>query len=249
MILAQLSRLLGECQNIVAFLSPHFCVLCDCTSRNPFDLCPVCTDMLSENRHACAVCGLPMHASSPRVCGACLTHPPPYSATLACFQYSLPADYFVCELKFSGKLVFGRLLGELMAREVMARGVVLPEALVPVPLGADRLLGRGFNQSAEIAYACSRALVGPAVDTSLVRRVRDTHPQSQLKAIERRKNIRGAFSVAPRAAGYRHVALVDDVMTTGSTVAEIARRLRAAGVQRVDVWVAARVGAEPDSIS
>ena len=244
MILAQLSRVLGKCQNIVASLAPHVCVLCDSTSPNPLDLCPVCLEMLSEIRHACTVCGSPLSKKGNAVCGRCLQDRPPFTTTLSCYHYTLPADFFVCELKFAGKLVYARLLGELMAREVIARGVLLPEVLVPIPLGSNRLLSRGFNQSAEIAVACSRALVGPPVDTTLVKRVRETQPQSQLKAAERHHNILGAFRLQPPAETYRHVALVDDVMTSGSTVREVAGLLRNAGVERVDVWVAARAGGE-----
>ncbi|MDO6459207.1 ComF family protein [Granulosicoccaceae sp. 1_MG-2023] len=240
MILSQLSRLLGKCQNIVAQSFPHYCLLCDSASHTHLDLCPVCRGMLSENRQACTVCGRPLATDTRVVCGACLRDPPPFSATFACFRYCLPADYFVRELKFGGNTVYARLLGELMADEIRARGVVLPQALVPVPLGRARLLSRGFNQSAEIAAVCSAALKGPPLDLTLVRRVRETVPQSQLSQRERHRNIRNAFRVEARAGAYAHLALVDDVMTTGSTVREISRALKRAGVQRVDIWVAAR---------
>ena len=114
----------------------------------------------------------------------------------------------------------------------------LPEYIVPVPLHSRRISQRGFNQSLELAKQLSRAL-GVALDANTVTRTRHTAPQTGLSEQERRKNVRGTFHVSADMQG-KHVAIVDDVMTTGSTVGELARTLKRVGVQRVDVWALAR---------
>jgi ComF family protein len=137
------------------------------------------------------------------------------------------------------------VLGVLLARSVLERAVELPALLVPVPLHDARLRDRGFNQAAALARYAGRMLGIPCAPRAL-RRVRDTPSQTALSEPERHRNVRGAFAVnGPKAlrglSVARHVAVVDDVMTTGSTLAEIQSVLLAAGVRRVDQWAVARV--------
>jgi ComF family protein len=142
-------------------------------------------------------------------------------------------------LKFGRSLAAGRVLGELWIDALRDAPPVLPHALVPVPLHADRLRERGYNQALELARPLAAALQIPLRD-DLLARVRATSAQSNLDAAERRKNLRGAFRAADTAAPPAHVAVVDDVMTTGATLRECARTLLRAGAERVDVWALAR---------
>ena len=169
-------------------------------------------------------------------------NPPDFNATIAPFHYASPIDYLLGRLKFQGKLVYARVLGSLAAEAIIESGIELPECVIPVPLHARRLRERGFNQSQELARYIARRLDVPLVN-DMVERTKNTRPQMQLDAKERRKNVRNAFTLTS-AEPWQHVAIVDDVMTTGNTVAELARILKSAGVRTVDVWTVARTHLE-----
>jgi ComF family protein len=163
--------------------------------------------------------------------------PPPYSATTAAFVYAFPVDRLLPRLKFHADLAAGAVLADVMMPAFAAAD--RPDVLVPVPLHRSRLRQRGYDQALELARPLARSL-GLPVQADGLRRVRATGAQSELDARHRRDNLRGAFACDRRRDPPRHVALFDDVMTTGTTVAETARVLLAAGVERVDVWVVAR---------
>jgi ComF family protein len=189
----------------------------------------------------CLRCGWPL--TGPRevdLCGRCQRHPPVFAATTAALRYRPPADYLIRRLKFAGELALAPLLAELLAERLTRREAPLPECLLPVPLHRSRLRERGFNQATEIARRLGCRL-GLPVNRSVCRRVRRTGAQSLLPVSARRKNVRDAFAVTgnPRL---RHVALVDDVMTSGHTASELARMLARAGVATIEVWVVARAG-------
>jgi ComF family protein len=149
-------------------------------------------------------------------------------------------DYLLQRLKFHRRLEVAPLLGALLAEGLPARGTALPEVLLPVPLHPQRLRERGYNQSLELARVLSRRLAIP-VQTGLCVRTRATAPQTALDGVERRRNLRGAFVMQGEAIPSQ-VAIIDDVVTTGATVHELARTLRRAGVARVEVWACARAG-------
>ena len=142
-------------------------------------------------------------------------------------------------LKYHAGFLHAHALGTLMARELARRRAPLPQLLIPVPLHRQRLFWRGYNQAAELARAMTRTL-GVAVDSGAARRVRRTDDQIGRSAAERRRNVKGAFALERPLDGL-HVALLDDVMTTGATLAELARSCRHAGARRIEVWAAARV--------
>jgi ComF family protein len=144
----------------------------------------------------------------------------------------------VGDAKFRGRLNAVRLLGQLLAGSILASGQALPDVLVPVPLHRGRLAERGYNQALEIARVVGRALALP-VDPDCCERRLATLPQAALDVGARRRNIRGAFGVRASLA-WRHLAILDDVVTTGSTVEELARVLRRAGAERIQVWAVAR---------
>lgn len=219
-------------------LLPPYCVLCQLPSGFGC-LCRSCREQLVPPGPHCRRCGLPLSRSHDRVCGRCLQRRLPYDSTVYPLQYRFPADRLVQALKFNGQLVAGRILAGLMHERVSKSNAPLPDALVPVPLHAWRLFQRGFNQSHELAAHLSAAL-GIPLQAAVLQRRRHTRAQSGLDRKQRRRNLRGAFCWRGRQEPARHIALIDDVMTTGTTVGECARVLKKAGAKRVDVWVAAR---------
>jgi len=154
-------------------------------------------------------------------------------------RYEFPVDGLVQSLKFKRQLAEGRVLSHMMCEYISYQDTRLPDALIPVPLHRVRMIKRGFNQAYELASHISRTLSIP-LHTGGLRRGRNTHAQSGLNRQQRRRNVRGAFYWRGRKVPPAHIALVDDVMTTGTTVSECARVLKKAGARRVDIWVAAR---------
>jgi ComF family protein len=222
-------------------LWPSVCILCRRRGELSVDLCPACEADLVPNGHACATCAEPLSiAQEPSICGACLQRPPAFESSFVPFRYAYPIDHLVRGLKFRGELACGRVLGELLAARVLARDAVLPELIIPVPLAQQRYRRRGFNQANELALPIQRATRIP-VRNDLVVRHRETAEQAALDLESRRKNVRHAFTIV-RALPARHVAILDDVVTTGSTVGEVAGVLRDAGAERVEVWAVCRAG-------
>ena len=180
----------------------------------------------------CAVCAVPL--ASATVCGACLNRPPSFDGLSAVFTYDFPVDALIHAFKYGGRLGLAPALGEVLA----AAGAPAADVLVPVPLAPRRLRERGFNQALELARFVARRH-GIPILTGACRRVADTPPQAALPWRERAKNVRRAFVCDAALSGLR-VAVVDDVVTTGATLNEIARSLRKAGAASVVGWVLAR---------
>jgi len=194
-------------------------------------LCAACRAELPRLQGAlCPRCALPSPGAA--LCGRCLADTPEYDATVAPLAYDFPADALVHALKFRGELSLASFLGKLLAERIPQRETI--DLVIPVPLSAARLRGRGYNQALEIA----RHLPGKLDFSSCVRE-RDATPQTELPWAERRRNVRGAFACRRSLEGAR-VAVVDDVMTTGATLDEVARTLKRAGAARVVNWVLAR---------
>ena len=220
------------------FLLPPRCLLCGQPSASVC-LCEPCRMDLPGPGPHCYQCGLPLGSPKDRVCGACIQSPPPFTRTVCPLRYQFPADRLVQAFKFSRQLAAGRVLSHLLCECVNARQVSLPDMLIPVPLHNLRMIKRGFNQACELGAYASHRLKVPLLTTGL-RRHRHTRAQSGLSRKQRRKNVRGAFYWHGLVKPGRHVALIDDVMTTGTTVSECARVLKKAGAKRVDIWVATR---------
>lgn len=182
-------------------------------------------------------CAIPLPEPATE-CGRCLRRPPDFDAALAPLIYGFPVDRLLPRFKFHGDLAAGRLLAATLLSAASAAPGARPATLIPVPLHRTRLRERGYNQALELARPIARQLGIPLAPDAL-ERVRPTRAQSELGALDRRRNVRGAFVVRGRTLP-DHVALVDDVMTTGATLSECARVLKRAGVARVDVWVVAR---------
>lgn len=216
--------------------SAGLCALCGAPSAG-LDLCSGCRTELPRIETACARCAVPLPMGAGSLCAQCLIKPPSFDSALCPYRYEAPLNGLIKKLKYHGQLAAGRLLGQLLAEAVRARAEPLPDVLIPVPLHATRLRARGFNQSHELALPIARAFKLP-VQPQLVERRHATAPQSGLGAAKRRRNVRGAF--AATATSPPNVVIVDDVMTTGCTVDELARVLRKAGAHSVRVWALAR---------
>lgn len=212
------------------------CTLCGAPETHAASLCAGCHRDLPWLGASCANCALPLPAEG--LCRACSSRPPPFDSVRSAFRYATPVDGWILGLKFHGRLAHARTLGELMAGRLATGGAPLPQLLLPVPLHARRLRMRGYNQALELARVLSRRL-GIALDATAAARVRTTAEQTRLSAVERRRNLRGAFKARRDLSGLR-IAVVDDVMTTGATAAELARTLRKAGASHIEVWTAAR---------
>ncbi len=232
--------------SIQTLLYPPRCQLCGGKVSGDPDLCAPCRRELPHNAHPCPRCALPMPAAAPagQPCGHCRKHPPPFQRCIAPFLYAPPLDHLITGLKFQGRLTAGRLLSALLADHLeQAATDDWPEALVPIPLHPTRLRSRGYNQALELARPLGRRFGIPLLPR-LCRRTRATAPQREQHLEQRHRNLRGAFRVSS-APVFRHLAIVDDVVTTGATAAELARVLLRAGARRVDVWSVARTPRDP----
>lgn len=220
--------------SLVDGLLPRQCRFCDLPGVGP--VCADCRRELPWNDPACPGCALPSPVGAP--CADCLKRPRAFDAAFAAFRYAAPAAQAVLGLKYAARFTEARWLAEAMAGALRERSAPLPDLLLPVPLHRGRLFRRGHNQALELARRLGAEL-GIAVDARAARRRRATPDQIGLTAVQRRRNLKGAFAVGPQVAR-RHVALLDDVMTTGATLEELARTCKAAGAARVEAWAVAR---------
>jgi ComF family protein len=218
---------------------PSQCEVCRLWGR--LQVCSSCTQRFAAPVPRCACCGLKLGVAQAR-CGDCLQHPPPFVHTVCAADYGFPWDDLVTRFKFHQQPELARALAAVLAQAVHHSGLPLPQQVLPVPLAAPRLAQRGYNQAWELARRVAHSLQLPA-QASLLWRVLDTPHQANLARAERQHNLRGAFMVNPTALAQcagQHLALVDDVMTTGATLREAAAALMQAGAAQVDVWVLAR---------
>jgi len=215
---------------------PQNCAFCTAPCGDLL-VCAACCAGLPRIASACPLCALP--APGGVVCGACLARPPPFAAAFAAFAYAFPVDRFLQAFKYGGQLSHADFLAEGLSACVARRpaGTPWPDALVALPLAPSRQRARGFDQAAEIARRVARITGVPKV-TGL-RRTRDTPAQAALPWKARARNVRGAFA-ADASLGGRRIAIVDDVMTTGATLASAAGAVLRAGASGVEAWTVAR---------
>ena len=228
-----------------ALRRPGTCLLCDGPADTTHALCGACQDELPWLGPHCSVCALPLPAAG-LTCAHCLRRAPAFARVEAPWRYAFPVDALITRFKHHSAWPLGRLLGALLAehlRHAHLEGLPRPDLLLPVPLARPRLRQRGFNQAALLARWLGDAL-RISVRDDLLLRPQDTATQQGLDAVARRRNLRGAFALAdPQAVSGRHVALVDDVLTTGATAEALASLLVKAGAARVDVYCLARTPA------
>ena len=232
------SRPPNQLTALIQRLWPGRCLLCGEATTNK-RMCAACQQDLPRNHCPCPHCAQPMPAPAATACAACLHRTPIFSRVIAPWIYALPVDHLLHRFKYHGQLGYGDLLGSLLAEHLSTTltEAQRPGLILPVPLHPARQRRRGFNQALELARPVAQRLNVP-LESRRLRRIRATPEQVQLNARARRRNLRGAFSF--RGTCPAHVAIMDDVFTTGSTAAEIARVLRRAGAERIEVWCVAR---------
>ncbi|VAX14276.1 Competence protein F homolog, phosphoribosyltransferase domain; protein YhgH required for utilization of DNA as sole source of carbon and energy [hydrothermal vent metagenome] len=215
------------------------CLLCGTADSNHLGICGACEQALPHNFSACRRCALPIpDTGHAQLCGQCLASPPTCYQAQVPYIYAAPLDALITGLKFRQQLYSAQLLGGLLAQHLRANLHTYPECIVPVPLHPHRLRERGYNQALELALPLARSLeIG--LEKNLVQRVRQTRPQSELKLAYRGTNLRQAFQLK-RSPNYRHIALVDDVITSGHTVNALAQEFHRQGVEKIEVWAIAR---------
>jgi len=234
-------KIVDKCTNIIRkLLQSQHCYLCDNHNNDSYyDICHDCIAELPYKNQSCSRCAIPMDSIKSPVCGHCISQPPSYDVLLSPFEYHFPIDKFITELKFRHKLYSAHTLGHLFSEFIKTKSTPLPECIIPVPLHPKRLRQRGYNQSLEIARIVSKNLKIP-INRKLCERVKNTAPQTGLDAKNREQNIRNAFRII-QAKHYNHVAILDDVVTTGHTVEALAKLLRQQGISVIQVWSVARV--------
>lgn len=220
---------------------PQRCQLCAAASGVDL-VCSSCSRDLPRLQVSCPICALPVPHRQSGGCGACLVHPPPFDATVAAFTYAFPIDRLVHAFKYRGRLALAEWFATALLAAVDASGPAAPDVLIALPLSPARQRERGYNQAAEIAR-CIAAIRGVPLVADGVRRIRSTPPQAALAWSARARNVRGAFRCDVELAGL-NIAVVDDVMTTGASLAEFAATLRAAGAMSVQNWIVARTLAD-----
>jgi ComF family protein len=220
---------------LLAAWMPPPCVFCGATGRHDGVCAPCRADLPGWSAARCPICAI--ETANAHTCGRCLQTPPAFVRTVAAASYAFPLDAAIVRLKYGKTLTLVSALASLLQHAVGEEA--RPHAIVPMPLSAARLRERGFNQAAELAGVATVHLKIPVLLDAAMR-TRDSVPQASLPLAERKSNVRGAFTCrADRVSGL-HVAIVDDVMTTGASLEELASELRRAGAQSVTCWVVAR---------
>lgn len=221
------------------------CVICQTKSDNPSDLCHDCLLLFKPLESACLLCALPFSLQPANtLCGNCIKSPPTFNRVMALWRYEGIVPHFVGQLKYHQKLIHAKIIGSLLQAALLktVEHKPLPELIIPVPLHPNRLKTRGFNQALEIAKPIARALSIPLMVKGC-ERIRDTPEQSQLPLSQRARNLKNAFLIT-RPIKEKHIAIVDDVVTTTHTVNALATALKAAGAHHIEIWCAARTPKE-----
>lgn len=237
---------------------PSDCFLCGCevnslrhSSNNRLNspiICLDCHSRLPRPKNTCSTCGLPLYPSSDLLhqnkpnylsCGECLKSSPVYNRTISGFHYRDPINQLIARVKFSADFKLLPLLCEYLLDEIHHgyKEASLPNAIIAIPLHKSKYLQRGFNQSDLIAKKVAGKLSIPVLQKGITR-TRATKAQLGLSANERKKNVKGAFNIDIKLP--KHIAIVDDVVTTGTTVSELAKQARQQGALKIDIWCLAR---------
>lgn len=215
---------------------PAICILCNQYHQGLVAVCHACIELLSPIGTSCLHCALPLPETSFLVCGQCCKKKPTFDNTFSAYHFEEPLRSLLHEFKYHEGLYLSSFLATLILKALTPKALIT-ECLIPVPLHPARLKQRGFNHAAELVKYLSRVLKIPCA-LSHCRKIINTAPQAELSAPDRRNNLCGAFYAKPLP--YQHVTLVDDLLTTGSTVNELAKTLKEQGVHQVDVWTCAR---------
>ena len=218
-------------------LLPGRCVLCTGATHRFLDLCVDCESDLPKLDNPCWRCGLtvPIHQD---LCAKCIIYPPPFSHCFAALAYGPPVDKLIGQFKNHQKIIIGKILAQLLADAYLKHHLIFPDYWIPVPLHKDRLKSRGFNQALEIAEVVSDNTCIP-INSRLCRRIGKNQEQKLLSAKQRTLNTKNVF-VLDQALHGETIGIVDDVVTTTSTVSALSHLLLENGAAEVQVICLAR---------
>lgn len=215
---------------------PTICTLCNQFHNGPFAVCAFCTTFIAPLGSACYHCAYPLPAGEYLICGQCIRKPPYFDQSIIGYVFTEPLRSLLHEFKYHHGFYLAPFLAQLMVAKIQ-NTQHMPECLIPVPMHPQRIKQRGFNQAAILTKLLSKKLHIP-YDVMSCKKIRNTVPQASLDGEQRQKNLSNAFTT--NSLPYQHVAIIDDLLTTGSTLNELALILKRTGVSRVDVWCCAR---------
>lgn len=222
-------------------LAGHSCVFCGLNSKQS-SICKTCKGAIRPKTNNCYQCGKGITVNTDKQkCGDCIKEPKVYRRLVTACHYDFPINKAISQFKFHRQLHLGKALSELLAETIRLSyqkdQELLPELILPIPLHHKRLAERSFNQSELIAMIISQKLQISSTKHILTR-IKNTPHQTGLKAVERRKNLKNAFEVKQTLP--KHIALVDDVVTTGTTITETTKLCLKNGAEKVDIWCLAK---------
>ncbi len=236
------SPLLGKIVRTINHIVPRHCFFCLENTHSDSNLCQHCIASFDLNDHCCQRCASPFEQTVSQhvlLCGNCLSHHFHYDRVYSPFLYSKEIRYLIKKMKYQKKIHYADIIAKLFIdKSSHLKDFQLPQVFIPMPMHTKRLRQRGFNQALELSRYFSTHYHLPLNYNSLIRS-RYTELQAGMTAIARQKNVRQAFLVK-KPILHEHIALIDDVMTTGSTVNEASKILKLNGVKQVDVWIMAR---------
>jgi ComF family protein len=234
---------------------PGRCLLCGQSAlRMTFpvaNLCQGCFRALPWLDTSCYHCGIPLPSTGSTdnrdlTCGECQLNHPPFNHVRIPLLYQQPIDTLISQFKYQGNLAAGKTLGELLLKQLEPDSATFdrsssgPQAIIPVPASSLRLRYRGFNQADSLARVICNRLDLPCLNRLVHRKHRA--PQQTLERHQRHVNLKNAFEMRQQYPHINRVAIVDDVITTGATVRQLAILLRQAGFSTIEVWALARTG-------
>jgi ComF family protein len=215
------------------------CLICTSASNNA--ICQHCYNVFPAIDNCCVICNVPLVGQA-KICGKCNTKKPIFNKCIAYYSYSYPIKQIIYLIKYNSRYeIIKYVIDGLILKLTDYYNSNWPQAIIPVPMFATSLLARGFDQAHILAKEILKKLQQPSIilEDSLVFRSKKTEPQHKLTIEQRKKNIRNAFSINKKTT-YKHVAIIDDVVTSGATIIEITKLLKQAGVKKVDIWCLAR---------
>ncbi|MFI4919214.1 MAG: ComF family protein [Legionellales bacterium] len=215
---------------------PSICTLCNQIHNGSLAICSFCMALLTPLGPSCQHCAYPLPEAHHLICGRCIKKPPHFDRTFIFYQFEEPLRGLLHHFKYHKGLYLGSLLSQLMCH-AFPENTIKPQCLIPMPMHPKRLRQRGFNQAAVLTKLLAKQLNLP-YNLSHCQKIINTEPQASLNGEQRQNNLRGAFHIRPLP--YKHVTLIDDLLTTGSTANELANSLKKSGVEQVDVWCCAR---------
>lgn len=215
---------------------PSLCVLCHHYHHQSLAVCEACVGLFAQIGPACRYCALPLPDDKFLVCGVCALEKPIVDTTITAYLFEEPLRILLHEFKYQEALYLGGFLAKLML-DALPNRTIETQCLVPVPLHPTRMRQRGFNHAAELAKCLAKKLKIPC-ELNLCKKIIHTAPQASLNKKQRKRNLSGVF--LSKVTNYRHITLIDDLLTTGSTANELARAFKQQGVARVDLWCCAR---------